>query len=86
LARRHLPQAVVTAPKRGFEVPVDRWVAGPLRPLVEDTLLASDSRVRLLSGRNDSLDLISERGGFAGNRVQLVWALLMLELFLRDPG
>ncbi len=35
LARRHLPADVARAPKRGFEVPLDRWLAGPLRPLVE---------------------------------------------------
>jgi asparagine synthase (glutamine-hydrolysing) len=83
LARRYLPPAVVTAPKRGFEVPVDRWLAGPLRPLLEDTLLAADSHVQTFaSGRVQ--DLVSGRAGFSGNRAQLTWALLMLELFLRD--
>ena len=64
LARRHLPPEVARAPKRGFEVPLDRWLAGPLRPLIEDTLLAPDAHIgqfaelstirRLATGDDDS--------------------------------
>jgi len=85
LAERRLPDAVAKAPKRGFEIPLGRWLDGPLRELVEDTVLADDGRVaalgdadivrRLATGTHASF-----RGGVDGVR----WKLLMLELFLRD--
>lgn len=88
LARRRLPPAVARAPKRGFEVPVAAWLKHDLRELVGDVLLAADSRVLAL-GRPERLrPFIQGRDDFPGNRPQAVWALLMLELFLRarTPG
>ena len=38
--RDRLPEAVFARPKRGFEVPVADWLAGPLRDLV---LCATDA-------------------------------------------
>lgn len=83
LAARHLPAQVVRAPKRGFEGPVAAWLAGPLRPLVEETLLARDARVAALAVDGAIRRLVDGAASFDGNRPQLVWALLMLELFLR---
>jgi asparagine synthase (glutamine-hydrolysing) len=33
-----LPPAILQRGKRGFSVPLSRWLAGPLRPLMEDTV------------------------------------------------
>ncbi len=38
LARRHLPAELVNQPKRGFEVPLLRWVTGDLKPMIYDYL------------------------------------------------
>ena len=86
LARRHLPAAVISAPKLGFGVPVDRWLAGPLRPLVESTLLAAEARIGEFSDISAVRNVVERRSDFAGNRPQLTWLLLMLELFLRQNG
>jgi asparagine synthase (glutamine-hydrolysing) len=84
LARRHLPPEVVKAPKRGFEVPLDRWLAGPLRPLLEDTLLAPDAHIRQFAEPSTIIGLVTGDDELVGARPHLVWALLVLELFLRE--
>ncbi len=83
LARRRLAPDVANAPKRGFEVPVRQWLAHDLREVVGDLLLASDSRVAQLGEPRAVRAFVTGRDGFAGNRAQAVWCLLMLELFLR---
>jgi asparagine synthase (glutamine-hydrolysing) len=86
LARRRLSADVARAPKRGFEVPVRRWLARDLKDVVGDLLLAGDSRVAHLGEQRAVQDFVMGRDGFVGNRAQAVWCLLMLELFLRAPS
>ena len=69
--------------QRGFEVPVARWLAGPLRPMLQDTLLARDARVRSFVDPSALAAFAAGTDDFPGNRPQSLWALLMLELFLR---
>ncbi|HEY1434574.1 MAG TPA: asparagine synthase-related protein, partial [Thermoanaerobaculia bacterium] len=42
LLARFVPPETIPRPKRGFAVPLGDWLRGPLRPLVEETLLAGD--------------------------------------------
>ena len=86
LARRHLPADVARAPKRGFEVPLDRWLAGPLRPLVDGLLLAPDARIAQFAEVGAVRRLVEGGDGRVGHRSRLVWALLVLELFLRESS
>jgi len=83
LAGRVLAPDVARAPKRGFEVPVARWLAYDLRDAVGDLLLASSSRVAAFGNAARIHDFVRGKDDFAGNRAQAVWSLLMLELFLR---
>ena len=72
-----------TTAKRGFTVPMQKWLAGPLRPLVND----------LLVGRSDLLGLPISPGTIANLNAQLVagdgskawglWLLLSLALWER---
>lgn len=78
-----LPTQNVKRPKMGFAVPIGRWLRGPLRPLVHDTLLSQTARVGAYLDQDEVASVMAahERGA---ERSAQVWNLLMLELWLRE--
>jgi asparagine synthase (glutamine-hydrolysing) len=81
--RRYLPQHIVRRPKMGFEVPIGRWLQGPLRDWVNELL---DPRHLSDSGVLHP-EAVAElwkacRAG-AGADPHLVWAVLMFEAWRR---
>lgn len=56
---RYLPLDMLDRPKRGFSIPLDRWLAGPLRGWAEDLL---------------SVDAISKEGILNPHAVQALWS------------
>ncbi|MBZ0140661.1 MAG: asparagine synthase C-terminal domain-containing protein, partial [Pseudorhodoplanes sp.] len=56
---RYLPLDMLDRPKRGFSIPLDRWLAGPLRGWAEDLL---------------SVDAISKEGILDPHAVQALWS------------
>jgi asparagine synthase (glutamine-hydrolysing) len=82
VSRRYLPTGVQKAPKRGFEVPLVRWLRGELRELCEDVVL---SRNGLLAERFDRTALerlVREKEGLDPARwSRRVWHLLMLGMW-----
>ncbi len=77
-----LPAEILTRPKRGFGVPLDRWFREDLQAYTH-SMLGDGARVRA-HVRPDSLDrlLAEHRAGKAGHGHAL-WTLLTLEVFLR---
>ncbi len=79
LGRRYVPEAVRTAPKRGFEVPLVRWLRGELRQLCEDVILARDGLLVGLFNRRALERLVREEQRLEPARwSRHVWLLLML--------
>src|SRR5205823_13805353 len=52
-----LPADVVRRPKQGFEMPIDTWLRGPLRPVFEDAVLAPGARIAPLIDRTTAAKL-----------------------------
>lgn len=81
LLARRFPGALAHRPKQGFGVPLDRWLLGPLQPLLRDRLspgsLASHGFVRPAA-----VQLLLERleGGRRGAATAL-WAILQFQLW-----
>ncbi len=80
--KNRLPQEIISRPKKGFGVPVAKWVKGPLKGLFEDFL--SPNRIRREGFLNSEYvttlfqdHLLKKRD----NRKQL-WTLLVWELWV----
>ena len=65
-------------PKRGFEVPVDTWLRGPLRPMFEAVVLDSNSGGGDLINRDMARRLYQAHVSGAGRHGVVLWSLLIL--------
>ena len=81
--RRLLPPSIVNAPKRGFQVPLARWLREDLREMVRDLL--SDDAVRRRGYVKPEYVrwLLREHGTGRRNLADQIFALLVLELWHR---
>ena len=91
LARKYLPDKLLTQPKRGFEVPLSRWLENELSEMLDDLVFSGlgiigdlfhIERIRTL--RDGAKDL--ERWGTNSRRHKLIWLLLSLALWDRSRG
>jgi asparagine synthase (glutamine-hydrolysing) len=80
-----LPKDILSRPKHGFGMPLDRWFREDLGAYTQ-SMLGPGARLRnYLNG--DALDgLLVEHQGRASNHGHALWTLLTLELFLRRHG
>ena len=82
LSQRYLPPQVQSAPKRGFEIPVTRWLRGELRPLCEDVMLSRNGLLCQILRREVLERMIrSEDGLDPGRWGSRMWILLMLGIW-----
>lgn len=83
LARRKLGERVANGPKRGFTIPVERWIAGRWRADVEamfrDSILEREGWIR--SG--PALTWL-EKSAQTGRAPKQLWYLFVLEAWLRS--
>ena len=78
-----LPDAIINKKKHGFGLPFGVWMQGhaPLREMASDALLRFKSRGILQPTFIDRLIRL-HREGHAAYYGELVWVLMMLELWL----
>lgn len=80
--RRHVGESVAKAAKRGFTVPVQRWLAGKWRPAFEDSLdgslLEQQGYIRAEAVRS----ALQQASGHGRTPMQL-WYLYVLETWFR---
>ena len=89
LAERYLPDPIRVAPKRGFEVPLVRWLREDLREARDDLLLSPAGLLADLCDRSYLERLVREQTGLDPRRWGTrVWMLLMLAMWDRHvrPG
>jgi asparagine synthase (glutamine-hydrolysing) len=83
LARDWLPAEVARAPKRGFEVPMAAWLRDELRPFVRAVLLTNDARLNAYVRPAAVARLVSDHLEERRDHASRLWALLVLEFWLR---
>jgi asparagine synthase (glutamine-hydrolysing) len=84
--RGRLPPAVLERGKQGFGLPLEQWLAGPLRPLLYDTLASRAARERGLFERRAVQDLLECGPRRKPQQTYLLWNLLVLELWFATAG
>jgi asparagine synthase (glutamine-hydrolysing) len=84
VARRLLPSAIVDRPKKGFGMPIARWLRGELQPLARAVLLDGSSLAAegALDG-GEIARMLDEHARGAADHRQRLWALVVLELWRR---
>lgn len=78
-----LPREILSRPKRGFGIPLDRWFREDLRSYLESTVGSSDACVRQYLTSEPLDRLLAEHQSCARNHGHALWTLLTLEVFLR---
>jgi asparagine synthase (glutamine-hydrolysing) len=87
VARTLLPKDIADRPKRGFTMPFDPWLRGPLLDVLEDTLSERSVRRRGLLNEHQ---VAAVRDAFLRGRLDRrfgwvkPWLLIMLELWCRS--
>ena len=84
--RGRLPDEVVDGEKRGFEIPLVSWLQSELKPVLLDTLSKPTSRVRSFVADELVDGLLAQKILPDRNWGHLVYALLVLELWLRESA
>lgn len=79
-----LPPSILTRRKRGFDLPAGEWLRGPLRPMLEDMLLGPGARIAAFLDQTGIRRLASEHAAGRTRHDSRLWALLCLELWLRE--
>jgi asparagine synthase (glutamine-hydrolysing) len=82
--RGRIPDEVIDAEKRGFEIPLGAWLKKELRPVLSDTVGDKEARVRTYVADELVDGLLARRIMPDRNWGHLVYALLVLELWLRE--
>jgi len=78
-----LPRRIISRRKKGFGIPVAKWLKGDLRELVRDTLSAERLGQQGLFNPGYVRQLMAEHERGAADHRKLLWTLLMFELW---PG
>ena len=83
VAKELLPRRILTRPKQGFGVPIDRWMREDLAPLSRDVLLDQRARERGIFEPKavEALLRKQQRGEPRGFQI---WVLMILELWYRE--
>jgi len=79
--RDRLPQPVIKRPKKGFGMPVAKWVKGELRGFVRDAFAPERLKKRGLFNPDYVLRLLDEHERGVADHRKLIWTLLMFEIW-----
>jgi asparagine synthase (glutamine-hydrolysing) len=82
-ARKHLPERIVLRKKKGFGIPLARWLRGPLRPRLARTLASCPLWDSRLLDRNAFATWAQMHDRHRGDYSKPLWALLVLDDWLR---
>ncbi len=84
--RGWIPDEILDGPKRGFRLPVARWLRGELREYAREVLLDPGSTSRDWCDEQEVRRLLEEHASGAHDHGRGIWTLLVLELWQRETA
>jgi asparagine synthase (glutamine-hydrolysing) len=82
LATKYLPASLINQPKRGFEIPLKKWMDTELKELVFDYLSSSNNFYKNFVKETFVQDLLNNKIKIADEkRAKMLWTLLSLEVW-----
>lgn len=84
LAERYLPAELIHQPKRGFEIPLKKWVDNELKPVIADYILPSNAYCKNYIDPK-FLDNVWHRRVNVGDekRAKMIWTAFTLEVWYK---
>ncbi len=79
-----LPPQLLTRPKSGFGIPLGRWLRGPLKPMLWDTLTSASFLNRGFTTPARITEVMREHDSGRRDNSLFLWLLLILQLWLVD--
>jgi asparagine synthase (glutamine-hydrolysing) len=76
--REALPESIFQRRKQGFEIPIDDWLRGPLRPMFESAVLDRNASVADLIDQNVARSVYRSHLAGTGRQGSTLWSLLIL--------
>jgi len=76
--RADVPSRVTTRKKQGFEIPIDRWLRGPLREMFESVVLAPGSPAAEVIDQATARRIYTHHVAGSSRQGPTLWSLLVL--------
>lgn len=84
LAKRYLPAELIHQPKRGFEIPLKKWINNELKTMIADYLLSPSALCYNYISRDFVRQLIDNSISIpAEKRAKMLWLLFTFEVWYR---
>ncbi len=85
LAKKYLPENITRLPKRGFEIPLKKWVENDLKEIISDTVFSDNAYNRQFI-KKDLLDKLhsNQLNASAEKRAKMLWSLFCLEVWKKN--
>jgi asparagine synthase (glutamine-hydrolysing) len=81
--KNKVPEPILNRPKKGFPVPIGRWLRGPLYEACREELLARTAQIRFMIGRKLIEQLLEEHRKGWVDRTEELYALWVYEAWRR---
>jgi asparagine synthase (glutamine-hydrolysing) len=82
LAEKYLPPELIHQPKRGFEIPLKKWVDKELKEIIGDYILPADSYCKNFTKGSFIADLWQRKIKTGDEkRAKMIWTLFALEVW-----
>ena len=84
LAKKYLPEALVSQPKRGFEIPLKDWVNGQLKDMMKDYIGSSTSLNKKFIQPNFVNRLLENKIKISQEkRAKILWTIFSMEVWYK---